>query len=183
MLLHNVELKFCHLKKPDDNNKYSTAFFCANKKDEEALKQAIEAFWEAEKGSFTKAPRSLSFDEYSNPNDINDKNNGKTIFNASQNATSADGQYTFKVDIYDSAANLIDEAKVPDIGWGTKANVSVSFYCWSYKNDKGVKLNLDAVQIVDLVERQGSNPFEAQEGGYVAPVNPFTQNAPDVKGV
>jgi hypothetical protein len=185
MLLNNVELKFCHLDKPDDNGKYTTGFFCSNKDEEKALIELIETTWENDKGSFTKQPKSLSYNEYENPEDPNDKHNGKIIFNASQNAESGDGQYTFKVDIYDSAANLIEQDKVPAIGWGTIANVSVSTYCWTYKATKGVKLNLEAVQILDLVEYGGQNPFEAQESGFKAPTNPFNQpsEGPKVSGV
>ncbi len=184
MLLHNVELKFSHIDKPDDNGKYSTAFFCSDKAEEAALIKMIDDCWEADKGSFTKAPKSLSYNDYENPEDVNDKHNGKVIFNASQNAESSDGKYQFKVDVYDSDALLIDQDKVPSIGWGTIADISVSTYCWTYQKSKGVKLNFEALMIVDLVEYGGANPFEAKEdGGYKAPTNPFSQPAPKVEGV
>lgn len=186
MLLTNVELKFTHIDKPDDNGKYSTAFFCSKPEEEKALIALIDECWENDKGSFTKAPKSLSYNEYDNPEDANDKHNGKIIFNASQNAESADGKYQFKVDVYDSDAKLIDQDKVPAIGWGTIADLSVSTYCWTYKANKGVKLNLEAVMIVDLKEYGGSNPFQPREdGGYKAPTNPFTQpsEGPEVSGV
>lgn len=183
MLLTNVELKFTSIDKPNDDGKYVTAFFCSDANEETALIAMIDECWEADKGTFSKAPKSLSYNEYDNPEDPNDKHNGKTIFNASQNAQSADGQYTFKVDVYDSDANLIEQDKVPSIGWGTIGNINVSTYCWTYKKDKGVKLNFEALQILDLVEYAGANPFEAQESGYKAPTNPFKQPAPEVKGV
>lgn len=183
-MIVKAELKFTFLNNPDDNNKYSTAFFCLNKKEEQALIELIENAWETEKGAFNGKPRSLSYREYENPEDAQDPNNGKIIFNAAQNAESPDGQYKFKVDIYDSDAQLIDDDKLPSIGWGTIANLSVSTYVWTYKKDKGVKLNLDAVQILDLVEFTGSNPFEAtDEGSFKAPSNPFKQNAPKVDGI
>ena len=175
MLLNNVELKFTAIDKPNDDGKYQTAFFVNNSKDENALIKLIDDCWENDKGQFNKAPKSLAYKEYNNPEDPNDKHNGKTVFNASQNAESADGKYQFKVDVYDSSANLIDKDKVPSIGWGTIANINVTTYCWTFKKDKGVKLNLEAVQIIDLVEYGGANPFEPSEGGYKAPTNPFTQ--------
>jgi hypothetical protein len=183
MLLKNVELKFSHLNAPDENGKWSTAFFCQNKQDEKMLVEAIDAFWAAEKGTFKKDPRSLGYGEYENPNDANDKNNGKIIFNANQNHKSADGQYTFTVDMYDAEAKMIEPDKLPSIGWGTKGNISVSFFCWTHKTDKGVKLNLEAVQILDLVEYGGENPFEAEQGSYVAPSNPFKQPDAKVSGI
>lgn len=186
MLLNNVELKFTSIDKPDENGKYTTAFFCSDKSQEEALISLIEECWENDKGSFNKDPKSLSYKTYENPDDPSDPHNGEFIFNASQNAESADGQYQFKVDVYDSNASLIDSDKVPSIGWGTIADLSVSTYCWTHKATKGVKLNLEAVMIVDLKEYKGANPFQPREDGkYIAPSNPFTQpsKGPEVSGV
>ena len=182
MVLTNVELKFCHIQKPDENGKYSTAFFCSNKDQEAALINLIDETWENDKGSFTKEPKSLGYKTYENPDDDNDPHNGDTIFNCSQNAASADGQYEFKVDVYDSSKKLIDKEAVPNIGWGTKGDISVSTYCWTYQKAKGVKLNFDAFRIIDLVEREAANPFANAaevEGGYEAPTNPFNQPVVD----
>ena len=184
-MLVKAKLKFTHIQKPDDNNKYSTAFFCLDKEQEKELIAAIDADWLANKGAYSKAPKSLSYNEYKNEDNTQDEDNGKIIFNASQNAQSADGKYTFKVAVYDSKAKLIPEEQVPSIGWGTIANLSVTTYCWTYQSSKGIKLNLEALQILDLVEYNGGNPFgEAEEGKFVAATNPFeAKSTPNVAGL
>lgn len=184
-MLVKAKLKFTHIQKPDDNNKYSTAFFCLDKEQEKELIAAINADWKANKGTYSKAPKSLGYNEYKNEENDQDEDNGKIIFRASQNAQSADGKYTFKVSVYDSKAKLIPEEQVPSIGWGTIADLSVSTYCWTYQSSKGIKLNLEAVQILDLVEYNGGNPFtEAEEGEFVATTNTFeVKNTPKVKGL
>lgn len=183
-MLVKAKLKFSHIDKPDDNNKYSTAFFCENKAEEKALIDLIEQCWESDKGSFTKNPKSLSFNKYQNEDNKDDEDNGRILFNASQNAESNDGKYKFKVDVYDSKAKMIPEDQIPKIGWGTLAMLSVTTYCWTYKAEKGVKLNLEAVQILDLVEYAGGNPFGETEGNFIAATNPFeAKNTPKVQGI
>lgn len=183
MVIKNVRLKFGNIHQPNDEGKYTAAFFVENKKDEEALIKLIDEAWESGKGSYS-GEASLAYSEYE-AKDAGDEDDGKIIFNASQRANSPDGQYEFFVKVYDSDANLIGPKEVPAIGWGTIGDINVSTYIWTYKRKKGCKLNLEGFMIVDLVEYSGENPFEARsEGGYKAPTNPFrAENRGSVPGL
>jgi hypothetical protein len=138
------------------SGKYQTDFTLDAKQTAELISK-IDAAWEEYRGAFKGKPQSLGYSE------ILDENGFATgiKFKATQAPQSADGKYTFKVDVYDAAAKKL--GTVPAIGNGTIANVDFDIYPYTFKNNKGVKLNLRAIQILELVEYGGGSAFEAEE--------------------
>jgi len=144
------------------SGKYQTDFTIDEKQTAELIAK-IDAAWEEHKGSFKGVPQSLGYSEI-----IGEDGYATGIkFKATQAPQSADGAYTFKVDVYDAGAKKL--GTVPTIGNGTIANIDFDIYPYTFKNNKGIKLNLKAIQILDLVEYGGSS-FEAEEG-YISDTN------------
>ena len=90
----------------------------------------------------------------------------------------ADGQYEFKVDVYDAQVNKLED--VPLIGNGSTGDISFDIYPYTFKQNKGIKLTPKALKLINLVEYQGNNAaadFTAEDG-FTAPVkeNPFNED-------
>jgi len=167
MIVKNVKLNWVSVTTPNGmSGKYQTDFYMENPKD---LLEQIDNTWESHKGSFKGKPQSLGYTEILNENG---EGTGEIKFKATQAPQSNDGKYTFKVEVYDAKAKKCKP--VPSIGNGTIANVDIEIFPYTFKQNKGVKLNLKAIQILDLVEYGGGSSFEAQEEGFVAePDNNF----------
>ena len=63
----------------------------------------------------------------------------------------------------DGQGNAIPETKVPQIFGGSVLKASGTIYAYDNGGNRGVSLQLGAVQIVELAERQGGAAFEAVE--------------------
>ena len=63
---------------------------------------------------------------------------------------------------------IIAEANVPNIFGGSVLKLSGNISTYDVGANKGVSLQLNHVQILDLVEGSGTNPFGKEEGGFVA---------------
>ena len=68
----------------------------------------------------------------------------------------------------DTTGQIIPEANVPNIFGGSTLKLSGNIGTYDVGANKGVSLQLGHVQIIDLVEGTGSNPFGKEEGGFVA---------------
>ena len=68
----------------------------------------------------------------------------------------------------DSTGQIIAEANVPNIFGGSVLKLSGNISTYDVGANKGVSLQLGHVQIIDLVEGSGTNPFGKEEGGFVA---------------
>ena len=165
MVIQNVKVEWVDIINPNQmSGKYSTDFYFQDKDAEAKFVDLIEAAWEEHKGSFKGDPQSLGYSI---------KEDGVLKFKATQAPQSNDGKYTFTVAAYDSKAKEIDPK--PSIGNGSICNLDVELYPYTFKNKKGVKLNLRAIQVLNLVEFNGQgNNFQAQDDGYeAAPSNAF----------
>lgn len=166
MIIKNVKLNWTSVVTPNSmSGKYQTDFYLDNPRD---LMNTINELWEDHKGSFKGQAQSLGYSE---------TDDGQIKFKASQAPESSDGKYKFEVKVYDAKANQLSD--VPNIGNGTKANVDIELYPYVFKNNKGIKINLKAIQILDLVEFGGGSAFEEEEG-YTSAEPAFK---PEVAGV
>lgn len=71
----------------------------------------------------------------------------------------------FKPDIIDSKKRELPEDL--ELGNGTKANVAVSTFDWTFKKKSGTSLNLDGIQVLELVEfkrKSARDAFDEVEG-------------------
>lgn len=83
--------------------------------------------------------------------------------------TATKGLLEFSVAVFDSKGKRISD--VPNIGSGSELKLSVEVYTWyTDLQGFGYTLRLKAVQLLDLVEYEGSGGFgfESEEGGYVS---------------
>jgi hypothetical protein len=162
MIINNVRIKSASIVEPNDNDKYQIVFAIDNEKDRQKLIDLIDEAWEEEG---VGKPRNLAyFTAESDPEYGVDEDEGKTIFIASQNAHTKDGKELF-LRVYDAHNQPLKGENIPNIGKGSIINLSTSTYVWTYKKDMGVKLNLDAIQIVKVVEKTGGpSPFGETEG-------------------
>ena len=175
MILNNVELNWTSVKQPDGmSGKYQTEFYFTDKEAEKQFVEQINKAWEEYKGNYKGQPQSLGYVE----------KDGRLKFKATQAPQSADGKYTFEVGVYDAKARKLEGDKIPNIGNGTIANLDVEIYPYTFKNQKGVKLTLRNVQILDLKE-YSNEPAFAPTDGYTAEETPFDANQaqPEVEGV
>lgn len=72
---------------------------------------------------------------------------------------------SFKPTIVDSKKRELPEDL--ELGNGTKANVAVSTYDWTFKKKSGTSLNLDGIQVLELVEfkrKSSVDAFDEVEG-------------------
>ena len=156
MIVKNVELNWTSVTQPNAmSGKYTTDFYFTDAKAQDALIAKIEEAWNDHKGSFKGNPQSLGYSE---------TEDGKIKFKATQAPQSHDGKYTFEVGVFDAKATKLDKSDIPAIGNGTIANVDFEIYPYTFKNNKGVKLNLKNIQIIKLVEYGNSVDFEEEEG-------------------
>ena len=164
MIVKNVELQWTSVNQPNQmSGKYQTDFYFQDAEAEAALISKIEEAWENHKGSFKGAAQSMGFSE---------TDEGKIKFKATQAPKSNDGKYTFEVGVYDAKAKKVES--LPNIGNGTIANVDFEIYPYTFKSNKGVKLNLKNIQIIELKEYGNGGPAFGEEEGYVAePDNNF----------
>lgn len=61
--------------------------------------------------------------------------------------------------LFDADGQPILDAEYPTIGGGTKARIRYSVYCWTFAGKIGVRLELRAVQIVELAEHTDNSNF------------------------
>lgn len=156
MIIRGVKLNWTSVVHPNQmSGKYQTDFYFQDAKAETDLITLIEEAWADHKGSFKGNPQSLGFSE---------TEDGEIKFKASQAPQSNDGKYTFEVSVYDAKANKLEGSKIPSIGNGTIANIDIDLYPYTYKNNKGVKLNLKAIQIIKLEEYNQEASFDEEEG-------------------
>lgn len=164
MIITNAKLNWTAVKTTNAlSGKYQTDFFLENDA-AIALTEKIDAAWNEYKGS-TKKAQSLS---YSYETDEDGNETGRIKFKASQSPNSRDGKYTFEVRVYDAKANLIPKQQIPNIGNGTVANLDISIYPYTFQNNKGIKLNLNGIQIIKLEEFSNGPDFSSQDEGYVS---------------
>ena len=172
MIIKNVEVHWTAVKQVNQmSGKYQTDFYFTDKDAQDALVAAIDTAWEEHKGTFKGSPQSLGYAE---------TEDGKIKFKATQAPQSADGKYTFNVGVYDAKAIKLEGESIPSIGNGTIANVDINIYPYTFKNNKGVKLNLQAIQIIDLKEYGNAPSFGEEEGFTASPESGFT---PTVDGI
>lgn len=166
MIVKKAKLNWTAVKVVNQmSGKYQTDF-TLDKDQATALIAKIDTAWEEFRGSFKGKPQSLGYSEVLDENGVE---TGEIKFKATQAPQSADGKYTFKVDVYDAAAKKLSD--IPSIGNGTIANVDFDIYPYTFKTNKGIKLNLKAIQILDLVEFGGGSAFEAEEAPFVSDNN------------
>jgi len=165
MIIENIRVKSCRVDEPNDNGKYQIVFCVDDKKQEKKLIKTIANAW-SEEG--TGKPRNLPyFTSEASKEHPADADTGRTLFLANANAKIVGKP--FKVKLYDAGGNAIPADAQPSIGSGTIANLSTSTYVWTYKKDMGIKLNFNALQIIDLVEYSGGGEsFGAVDGSYKA---------------
>jgi len=158
-IVKNVELEWTSIVTPNQmSGKYSTDFYFSDKEVEQAFVKQIDDAWESHKGTHKGAPQSLGYSE---------TEEGRIKFKATQAPKSNDGKYTFEVLCFDAKAKKLDT--VPSIGNGTVANVDLELYPYTFKNNKGVKLNLKAIQILELKENgNAAGAGFGEEEGFVA---------------
>ncbi len=178
MIVKSVELEWVSIVTPNQmSGKYSTDFYFNDKDAENALVKQIDDAWESHKGTHKGAPQSLGYTE---------TEDGRIKFKATQAPKSNDGKYTFTVLCFDAKAKKLTDGDIPSIGNGTIANVDLELYPYTFKNNKGVKLNLKAIQIMDLKEygNAAGAGFESGDGYEATPGNNFDDTtAPEVSGV
>ena len=165
MVVPNIRIKSCRIDEPNDNDKLQIIFCVDDKKQEKQLIKDIDNAWKEEG---TGKPRNLPYftSEASEEYPV-DEDTGRTLFLANSNAEIVGKP--FKVKLYDTKGNAIPADNQPSIGSGTIANLGTNTYVWTYKKDMGIKLNFNALQIVDLVEYSGGGEsFGAVEGSYHA---------------
>lgn len=174
MIIKNVKLEWTSVSTPNAmSGKYSTDFYFKDAEAQDAFIMKVDDAWRDHKGSFKGNPQSLGYVEL---------DTGHIKFKATQAPKSGDGKYTFDVDVYDAKAKKLEPK--PSIGNGTIANVDIEIYPYTFKNNKGVKLNLKAIQIIELVEYGQGNNFDAQDGYTAEPENNFGDTtAPSVEGI
>ena len=84
------------------------------------------------------------------------------------------GEMTFKVKskyaprIVDASGRAVDAGSMPIIYGGSEARIAGNIQAYNQNGNKGVTLQLAAVQVISLAERQGGADFGAVEGGFVA---------------
>ncbi len=162
MIIKNVRVKSISIDEPNDNDKYQLVFAVDNKKDHAALIDMIDADWE-EKGT-KKTPDNLAYFESESSEEYEDDDDtGTIIFIATRNATTQKGKEQH-VPVYRKDGVKYEE--IPSIGRGTIINLSTDAYTWEYKRTQGVKLNLNKVQIMDLVEYSGGDSFDNEGEGF-----------------
>jgi len=163
MIFKNIRIKSASLTTPNDNGKYQIVFAIDDKKEHKKLVDFIDEAW-AEEGK--GKPRNIAyFEAESNDEYPDDQDTGKVIFIASQNATNKEGTKEFSVKLFDAKNQPIKHDI--SVGAGTICNFSTSCFVWTFKKDMGVKLNLNGLQIVKLVEYSGGmggDSFESGEG-------------------
>ena len=92
-----------------------------------------------------------------------------------RNVTTKAGRANVQPRCVDAKRKTIDANTL--IGNGSVVNVAYRTYEWNYAGNNGVSTDLDAVQVLDLVEVQEAVDFEEADG-YVAPT-PDAQDADD----
>ena len=158
MVVKKVKLNWTSVKQVNAmSGKYSTDFYFEDKKEETKFIAMIDEAWEGHKGTFKGEPQSLGYST---------TDEGLIKFKATQAPQSNDGKYTFEVQVFDAKAKKLTD--IPAIGNGTIANVDLAIYPYTFKSNKGVKLNLKAIQILKLEEYGEAIEF-AEEEGYTSP--------------
>ena len=163
MIFKNIRIKSASLTTPNENGKYQIVFAVDDKKDHKKLVDFIDEAWDEDgKGK----PRNIAYFKAESSEEYpDDQDTGKIIFIASQNATNKEGTKSFSVKLFDAKNQPIKHDI--SVGAGTICNLSTSCFVWTYKKDMGVKLNLNGLQIVKLIEYSGGmggDSFEAGDG-------------------
>ena len=84
------------------------------------------------------------------------------------------GELTFKAKskfaprFVDSSGKGVDPGSMPVVYGGSEARLAGNIQAYNASGNKGVTLQLAAVQVISLAERQGGADFGAVEGGFVA---------------
>lgn len=164
MIIKRAKLEWTCIKSPNSmSGKYQTNIIMSEA-DAKPYMAELDKVWEEGKGSTKTKPQSKG---YTYILDDNDNKTGEVKFIPKQAPQSRDGKYTFTVSVYDAKARKLDT--IPDIGNGTIANVDVRPYIYDTGSAKGVTLNLNAIQILDLVEYVAdSEPTFGEEEGFEA---------------
>lgn len=87
------------------------------------------------------------------------------------------GELIFKVKskyiprFVDAAGKNVDASTMPPVYGGSTARIAGSIQSYSKSGNMGVTLQLAAVQVIELAERQGGANFDAVDGGFVAAAN------------
>ena len=68
----------------------------------------------------------------------------------------------------DASGKGVDPGSLPPVYGGSEARLAGNIQAYSKSGNKGVTLQLAAVQVIQLAERQGGADFGAVEGGFVA---------------
>jgi len=94
------------------------------------------------------------------------------------------GELTFKTKsrfmprFVDASGKGVDPGSMPPVYGGSEARLAGNIQAYNQSGNKGVTLQLAAVQVISIAERQGGADFGAVEGGFVA----SNDNAPDADG-
>jgi len=176
MIISNARIKFASLQTPNDDSKYTAAFFIDDAAEEKKLIAHIDAQWK-EKGEGKRAS-SLGYKAFQPSEDFpNDADAGKTIFNASKYESEKTPQ-NFKFKQYDS--NNLPVTPLMAIGKGSIINIDIIKDCFKYdfKGKRGLILNFNNVQIVSIGSVSEADDaaatFDKQEGGFVAQSSGFS---------
>ena len=75
----------------------------------------------------------------------------------------------------DASGKNVDPMSMPAVYGGSEARLAGNAVSYEKSGNKGISLQLAAVQVITLADRQGGADFGAVEGGFVA----MNDNAPD----
>ena len=84
------------------------------------------------------------------------------------------GELTFKTKskyqprFVDASGKGVDPGSMPVVYGGSEARLAGNIQAYNAQGNKGVTLQLAAVQVISLAERHGGADFGAVEGGFVA---------------
>jgi len=140
------------LNRPDTQFDAEGVYKCQLKMSPDAAKEVVEKVRTAANDEFGKEASNIKMPFKT------DAETGEIVFTAKSK---------YQPKFVDAEGQVIPEAKAPNIFGGSTLKLSGNISTYDVGANKGVSLQLGHVQIIDLVEGSGSNPFGKEEGGFV----------------
>lgn len=141
------------LNKPDTQFDANGVYKCQLKMTPEEAKELLDRIAKVANDEFGDKAKNLRF-PYKK-----DEETGEVLITAKSK---------YQPKFVDSTGQIIAESNVPNVFGGSVLKLSGNISTYDVGANKGVSLQLNHVQIIDLVEGSGSNPFGKEEGGFVA---------------
>jgi len=165
MIVNNCRIKYgsATQKNKFDDSRISIDFFVDDKKEEKALREAIADVKDSITGK--AKVQHIGCKKYKGK-EKGDKDEGRWLFKTWTYAKQFESDLDAVIPMVKENGAEYALDKRPNLSWGSIVNISLTPKEWSTPNgsDKGVKLILRKVQVVNAIEYEGGDEFGAVEG-------------------